>query len=219
MVNRSKGFTLIELLVVIAIIAILAAILFPVFARAREAAYRTACNSNVRQLVLASKMYAQDWDEWLPRDYYAANSSTTSARLVAQIMPYINNMDIFYCPSLPRTAQWMTDYQDTEENRDAGNIGYYYFSFDQLPSTVEPNRPDYNTHICWGFLNNWWGDQPRPMNEQWDPDSWLWSDAWTVLTNRNHGVTLHQGVRASINIGYLGGHVRFEPLQAGLAFR
>lgn len=217
--NRRAGFTLIELLVVIAIIAILAAILFPVFARARESARKTVCNSNVRQLTLAAKMYAQDYDEWLPRDYYAANSSTTSARLVGQIMPYLNNMDIFYCPSLPRTAEWMAHYQDTPENRSAGNIGYYYFSFDQVPSTVEPNRPNYNTHISWGFLPNWWGDQPRLMNEMWDTGSWLWSDAWTVLTNRNHGVTLHGGTRASINIGYLGGHVKYEALQAGLAFK
>ena len=216
---RRTGFTLIELLVVIAIIAILAAILFPVFARAREQARKTTCASNLRQLALAAKMYAQDYDDRLPLDYYAGNSSTTSSRLVGQVFPYIKNMGIFYCPSLPRTAEWMPDYQDTAENRSAGNIGYYYFSFDQLPSTVQPNRPDYNTHISWGFLNSWWGDRPRVMTETWDTDSWLWSDAWTVLTNRNHGVTLHQGTRASINIAYLGGHVKYEALQAGLAFK
>jgi len=73
--RRNRGFTLIELLVVIAIIAILAAILFPVFARAREAARKTTCLSNVKQLALAVLMYAQDYDETLPscgathRDY------------------------------------------------------------------------------------------------------------------------------------------------------
>src|SRR5436309_9575859 len=61
-----SGFTLIELLVVIAIIAILAAILFPVFARARESARRTGCVSNVNQLGKAWMMYVQDWDERFP---------------------------------------------------------------------------------------------------------------------------------------------------------
>jgi len=65
-VHKRRGFTLIELLVVIAIIAILAAILFPVFARAREAARKATCISNVKQITLACIMYAQDYDECLP---------------------------------------------------------------------------------------------------------------------------------------------------------
>src|SRR5579862_7266477 len=64
--RKARAFTLIELLVVIAIIAILAAILFPVFARAREAARKTACLSNMKQLGLASQMYKQDYDETYP---------------------------------------------------------------------------------------------------------------------------------------------------------
>jgi len=217
--RRRSGFTLIELLVVIAIIAILAAILFPVFARAREAARKTACGSNLRQLGLASKMYAQDYDEWLPCDYYPGNSSTTSKRLVNQIMPYIKNMDILYCPSVARTAQWMTDYQPTEANRNAGNIGYYCFSYDQIPSTVTPGKPDYNTWIAWGFTRARTGDQPRVMSEMWDSDCWLWSDPWCKLTRVNHGVTLHEAFNSSINICYLDGHVKFQPGQARSTFR
>ena len=64
--NRRTGFTLIELLVVIAIIAILAAILFPVFAQAREKARQTSCLSNAKQLGLGISMYVQDYDETMP---------------------------------------------------------------------------------------------------------------------------------------------------------
>ena len=64
--HQSKGFTLIELLVVIAIIAILAAILFPVFARARENARRASCQSNEKNLMLSVMQYTQDYDERMP---------------------------------------------------------------------------------------------------------------------------------------------------------
>ncbi len=66
--NRTTGFTLIELLVVIAIIAILAAILFPVFAQAREGARRSSCLSNTKQTTTGMLMYAQDYDETLPSE-------------------------------------------------------------------------------------------------------------------------------------------------------
>jgi prepilin-type N-terminal cleavage/methylation domain-containing protein len=66
MMKHFRGFTLIELLVVIAIIAILAAILFPVFARARESAVRTQCLNNIKQIALGALMYAQDYDERMP---------------------------------------------------------------------------------------------------------------------------------------------------------
>ena len=66
--TSSEGFTLIELLVVIGIIAILAALLFPVFARARETAQKTTCTSNLRQIGIAFGMYIQDWDEAFPNN-------------------------------------------------------------------------------------------------------------------------------------------------------
>lgn len=94
--NR-RGFTLIELLVVIAIIAILAAILFPVFARAREKARQTSCLSNLKQLGLAILSYTQDYDECMPLapDAGAQASSWWQNSLV----PYIKNEQIYVCPS------------------------------------------------------------------------------------------------------------------------
>ena len=99
-----RGFTLIELLVVIAIIAILAAILFPVFARAREKARQTSCMSNVKQLTLGMMMYAQDNDEHLTRCRMGAGDGwqwpqTTCWHWWAEIMPYLKNTNILNCPS------------------------------------------------------------------------------------------------------------------------
>jgi prepilin-type N-terminal cleavage/methylation domain-containing protein len=115
---RKCGFTLIELLVVIAIIAILAAILFPVFAQARESARKSSCLSNARQIGLAAMMYAQDWDEILPETGWVGpcSSPTPNANGVYAIgddyfsgvfsfpiasAPYIKNWTIFQCPSDP----------------------------------------------------------------------------------------------------------------------
>jgi prepilin-type N-terminal cleavage/methylation domain-containing protein/prepilin-type processing-associated H-X9-DG protein len=94
----SSGFTLIELLVVIAIIAILAAILFPVFARARENARRTSCASNLKQLGLGIMQYTQDYDEKLPNDWDGAHSYKQ------HIQPYLKSAQIWVCPSNPQNA-------------------------------------------------------------------------------------------------------------------
>jgi prepilin-type N-terminal cleavage/methylation domain-containing protein/prepilin-type processing-associated H-X9-DG protein len=100
--TKKLGFTLIELLVVIAIIAILAAILFPVFGRARENARRSSCQSNLKQIGLGVMQYTQDYDERYPMRYYGgatplAVQNANSWR--RQIFPYVKSAQLFLCPS------------------------------------------------------------------------------------------------------------------------
>ena len=103
--NRGRSaFTLIELLVVIAIIAILAAILFPVFARARENARRSSCQSNLKQMALGFKQYTQDYDEkFVPAIGTGVVGSTiaTGSGWIIELQPYIKSVQIFQCPSDP----------------------------------------------------------------------------------------------------------------------
>ena len=102
-----SGFTLIELLVVIAIIAILAAILFPVFARARDNARRSSCQSNLKQIGLGFAQYTQDYDERYPRhgdDPSASILVSEASSYNAAIQPYLKSYQLFICPSAPEST-------------------------------------------------------------------------------------------------------------------
>jgi len=103
--RRTAAFTLIELLVVIAIIAILAAILFPVFARARENARRASCMSNMKQIGLGALQYSQDFDERFPIVTYGTWNSVAAPYTFwpTIVLPYIKNTQIFTCPDFPVT--------------------------------------------------------------------------------------------------------------------
>jgi len=149
---RNRGFTLIELLVVIAIIAILAAILFPVFAKAREKARQTSCLSNVRQLMTATLSYAQDYDESLVTFNYPCDSGNSGRYMgrnwYTNLLPYTKNEQIFACPSSPFSFPWMSNCYETLP----GGTGQLF--------TV-----DYGYHQ--GFLiapwvNTYWGGGTRP---------------------------------------------------------
>jgi prepilin-type N-terminal cleavage/methylation domain-containing protein/prepilin-type processing-associated H-X9-DG protein len=105
--SKRSGFTLIELLVVIAIIAILAAILFPVFAQAREKARSTSCLSNVKQIMTGVKMYNQDYDE---QSFNYAFNELQPGQIwfswMEMCAPYVKNTQIFICPSANRDPAW-----------------------------------------------------------------------------------------------------------------
>ena len=98
---RRSAFTLIELLIVIAIFAIMAAILFPVFARARENARRASCQSNLKQIGLGLTQYLQDFDENMPFSFYGApvDSENGNYKWMDAIQPYVRAEQIFDCPS------------------------------------------------------------------------------------------------------------------------
>ncbi len=102
--SKSSGFTLIEVLVVIATIALLSAILFPVFSRARENARRVSCSSNLRQIGLGLTQYTQDYDDQMPGRYEGG-----VATLQNILQPYLKSYQIFQCPSNQQNTRTMND--------------------------------------------------------------------------------------------------------------
>jgi prepilin-type N-terminal cleavage/methylation domain-containing protein/prepilin-type processing-associated H-X9-DG protein len=131
--RRERGFTLIELLVVIAIIAILAAILFPVFAQARAKARQSACLSNMKQLGTGLIMYAQDWDETMPINDYIGNGLApipgwrdprAGDSWASGIYPYVKNLQIYVCPEAvhypaDKSVPWRSP-----DNPEDGTVSY-----------------------------------------------------------------------------------------------
>ncbi len=127
-----NGFTLIELLVVIAIIALLAAILFPVFAQAREKARQTACVSNLKQIGLAVRMYVQDYDETFPI-FHAYNSAVPPGQpghkgVEAELEPYAKSRDLFRCPDDNGGPVSRADIPGSESYRDAYGSSYRFMA-------------------------------------------------------------------------------------------
>lgn len=135
--RRRIGFTLIELLVVIAVIAILAAILFPAFAQAREKARETTCLSNLKQIGTGVIMYLQDWDGTYPLNrLYALPGGATCGQKVltwkTETLPYVKNIEVYRCPSNPANRQ-------LDETQGAESLGYPAF----------PISYSYNGAVLW----------------------------------------------------------------------
>ncbi len=174
--QRSKrtrsGFTLIELLVVIAIIAILAAILFPVFAQAREQARKTVCLSNLKQLSLGTLMYVQDYDESFPLSFtpvvtsdaatFAWNGPTVKSTAAWQnvVQPYIKSYQLMICPDSFLTNGNAIVATDPFLNYGMPPISGIH-GISQWGDTYYGDTTDFNVHVQWqgllgAFPDNGW---------------------------------------------------------------
>jgi prepilin-type N-terminal cleavage/methylation domain-containing protein/prepilin-type processing-associated H-X9-DG protein len=182
-----RAFTLIELLVVIAIIAILAAILFPVFAQAREAARKTACLSNTNQIGLAIMQYTQDYDETYPMNAWqgeyvgTTDNDTHSAQYgtaitwIWEIYPYVKNRQVYICPSDPNPKDGHMGY-----DVDPCNIGPQSLTSsagDNCDGWGVPTPLSYGVNdmvVGYGYTPNSHGtldDQGSPVGWGMDPKS------------------------------------------------
>lgn len=184
---QRKGFTLIELLVVIAIIAILAAILFPVFAQARAKARQTSCTSNLRQIGLSMMMYVQDYDERFPTSW--AKGFPGDANFFVQ--PYMKNAQILLCPSKNVSTAAAEIVCGPAANDPYGT--WYLNPGDRDNPTGE--------QYLWGYGFN--------MGIQWTDGRGLWDDGSTNAPNPNAivavdflGTTIYTTVRPHPKIGY-----------------
>lgn len=184
MKNRS-GFTLIELLVVIAIIAILAAILFPVFAKAREKARQISCASNEKQLGLAFTQYSQDFDEQYPCPLSGMSAGAlrgwTGEGWAGELYPYIKSKKVFICPDDPNLNSYVSY---------AYNTAFVISSAD-VPQTVtlaQLNSPA-KTVMLVECSNTYYRCDVSQVNEQNDP-----------ITNG----TNTSGWNCNLTTGYLG---------------
>jgi prepilin-type N-terminal cleavage/methylation domain-containing protein len=139
-----RAFTLIELLVVIAILAILAAILFPVFARAREAAQQVRCLSNMRQMGLAVIMYADDFDGNLPMDSHSGGGRYS---WLQTLQPYVRAPLLFRCPSDPSVNFDRPLPRELTTRRTSYGTNFYMSAF-----VTDPEDPLPNTGTS-GFTN------------------------------------------------------------------
>jgi prepilin-type N-terminal cleavage/methylation domain-containing protein/prepilin-type processing-associated H-X9-DG protein len=153
--SKRSAFTLIELLVVVAIIAILAAILFPAFARARENARRASCQSNLKQIGLGLVQYSQDYDEVMPNAWfgpggYGASNPTNVYKWMDAVQPYVKSTQLFVCPSNPSglvsgatgvfiPAKQLTGNDDANYGSYALNAAYWGDDPNKGPGNADPS--------------------------------------------------------------------------------
>lgn len=200
---RSKpSFTLIELLVVIAIIAILAAVIFPVFARAREQARKTTCTSNLRQLGQATMLYVQDYDEIFPVCNFSdtttgfppnthVGSDNKPIFLTALLAPYVKNQQVFLCPTMRGQTGRLQNYPTD-----------YNFMCVHGWHLVFPNFDNDSQGVCSHPLAAFGRTSEKPMIVCDGIGEHLGETTTTIYTTGKVG---------GENICYVDGHVKFTP--------
>jgi prepilin-type N-terminal cleavage/methylation domain-containing protein/prepilin-type processing-associated H-X9-DG protein len=208
--TRSRSaFTLIELLVVIAIIAILAAILFPVFAQVREKARTTSCNSNLGQIMKAMKMYVID-NEYFPYGNYRVGQITNGQpywRWHEVLQPYVKNEGIFWCPSASNKAK-------TADGRIFGNYSWNveqtfnrgggWYGVGLFRNFRDQGKAFKLSEIVMFFdtANGTSGDAASPYLE---PGGTTRTQIFNALSDRHSG---------GLNLAFLDGHVKYYPKKA-----
>jgi prepilin-type N-terminal cleavage/methylation domain-containing protein/prepilin-type processing-associated H-X9-DG protein len=226
--NHRAAFTLIELLVVIAIIALLAAILFPVFARVREKGRQTVCLSNEKQIAAAVLMYMGDYDERFPfvldisaNDVPEANigdggkkplvpgvtGTEPQFQLVTVVAPYVKNASVWYCPSVGPDYVWeamvkIRNWKKGATMRDQGTTyGYTYVAF-PFPDDGRPLM----------FMGG------KPSSVLREPSRWpmIWDEPNGFTFTGNIGDPPANAVPHSggLNIAYGDGHAKFLRMEA-----
>lgn len=211
--HRTLGFTLIELLIVIAIIALLAAILFPVFARARENARKTSCANNLKQLGLACLQYTQDYDELLPGaahgggainltggwTFYTAYPANATPRAYnnsrGSLYPYVKNAQLYVCPS------------DTQGNSSGDSYALNVCVTNSAVANVSPGRAltDFQFPAKTLLFSE---ESLDTSSSQSTDDGWLFSQPYVAIR--------HIG---GANISFADGHVKWyrpEQITAGM---
>ena len=174
MIRRpSRAFTLIELLVVIAIIAILAAILFPVFAQAREKARQTTCLSNCKQIALAFQMYQQDYDGMFTwqgphlgddiADFMAPGAKPTWG---AELMPYIKSPKIYICPSA-QPSIFDKKYPWGPATDLSASSYFMNGCFNGIPESIVDQPADKVLGSCWAYITKAPFTRPGNVDTRW----------------------------------------------------
>ncbi|MBL8047600.1 MAG: DUF1559 domain-containing protein [Chthonomonas sp.] len=186
---RARAFTLIELLVVIAIIAILAAILFPVFTQAKESAKRTQCLSNMKQIGLATMMYADQNDDnypaWATLQNPVNGGTTNFVSPDIQVMPFIKNEQIWTCPTdhKKRMPASSVIFQDGKYRTKAIPRSYQYVG-NIYTREFGASGIDQNTGITTWLGPGAWTYKGRATTElESSADSVAWVEIWPIDVN------------------------------------